>query len=415
MPPNSISMLFATGVALLPLGAMYWSESLGTLTASPGLLLILAAVLLAPLSPLRRMPIFRQLKLKRLLLIPVAGSVVAVAVFGFNPLFAAKFFSVGLLSLLWLSPLLLADYLNIRHLRLAALVGIGICLLGYVFSDLLQALPPPVRDLLFGMAFQENMGARPRGFSEEASQFSATFSRLLILYFLIRESSRRYNATRLIGFLCALALLLVGLGSKGAVVGISIALLSFTVGRRQLSYLVLALPMVWWLASTQIEAISVDIEQFSSTATRMTLLLTGSVATLANPLGWGYYGFYGAIQSFGRWSLGWIGERFPVLLFFEARDIIEELNNVSTKSTPFDFMMTFGWMFIWLMVKIIRSVRFDDPRVRACAVYALISSLSTSGHLSISAFLIFAVMLRLYPRPVQAPSLAVAYPLPAAP
>lgn len=414
MQPFVISLLFSTGIALLPFGAVYWPETLGTLAASPGLLLIMAAVLLAPLSAPRRMPIFQQLKLRRLLLIPVAGSVVSIAVFGFNALYAAKFFSVGILSLLWLSPLLLADYLNIRHLRLAAITGIGVCLFGYVLSDLLHALPTSVHNLFFGTAFQETNEARPRGLSEEASQFSATFSRLLILYFLIWESKRRYNTARLIIFLLSLALLLVMLGSKGAVVGISIALLSFTMGRRQLPYLVLAVPVAWWLANTQLEAISVDIEQFSSTATRMTLLLTGIFATIANPLGWGYYGFYGAIQNFGGWSLAWIGDRFPALLLFEARDIIEELNNVSTKSTPLDFMTTFGWMFIWLMVKIIQAVRFDDPRVRACSVYVLISSVWTSGHLSISAFLIFAVLLRLYPRSVWAPSIAVGSHLPAA-
>lgn len=403
MAPNAISILFAIGVALLPFGAMYRPESLGTLAASPGLMFILAAVLLAPLATPRHMPIFGRLKLKHLMLVPVLGSVVSVAFFGWNPLFAGKFFSIGLLSLLWLSPLLLADYLNIRHLRIAVLSGIGICLVGYIFSDLLQAFPSAVRDLLFGTAFQEVRDRRPRGFSEEASQFSATFSRLLILFFLIQESKRRYDSVRLIGFLCGLAVLLLLLGSKGAVVGIAIALLSFTIGRRQLPYLLLALPAALWLASTQIEAISVDIEQFSSTATRLTLLLTGFVSTLMNPLGWGFYGFYGAIQTFGGWAIDWVGDRFPVLLLFEAKDIIEEFNNVSTKSTPIDFMMTFGWLFIWLMVRVFQMIRLDDPRVRACSAYVLVSSLTTSGHLSITAFLIFAVMLRLYPRPVRAP------------
>lgn len=414
MPAFAISVLFSSGIVLLPFGAMYWPEALGSLAASPGLLLILSAVLLSPLAPPRNRHIFQQLKLKQLLLMPLVGSLTSIAVFGFSPLFAAKFLSVGLLSLLWLSPLLLADYLNIHHLRLAALIGIGVCLFGYVFSDLLKALPAFAQDVLFGVAFQEAHDARPRGFSEEASQFSATFSRLLILYFLIWESTRRCSTVRLIFFLCSLAVLLVVLGSKGAVVGIAIALISFTMGRRQLPYLLLALPMAWWLANTQLEAISVDIEQFSSTSTRMVLLLTGIVATIANPLGWGYYGFYGAIQAFGGWSLVWIGERFPALLLFEARDIIDDLNNVSTKTTSLDFTMTFGWMFIWLVVKIFQSARFDDPRVRACSIYVLISSLSTSGHLSILAFLIFAVILRLYPRSVPAPSLAIASPLPVA-
>lgn len=405
MPPNVISLIFAIGVALLSLGATYWSEVLGTLAASPGVMVILAAVLMAPLKRPRNLPVFKQLKLKRLLWIPIMGSAVSLAFFGFNPTYASKFFSIGLLSLIWLSPLLLADYLNMCHLRKAALVGIGICFFAYVFSDLLRALPSDIHNLIFGAAFQEVNGDRPRGFSEEPSQFSATFSRLIILHFLIQESEHHYDAKRLIGFLATLAVLLVALGSKGAVAGIAIAVLSFTMGRRQLQYLILALPAVWWLGMTQMEAFTNDIEQFSSTATRVTLFLTGLIATLVNPLGWGYYGFYGAIQAFGGWALAWIGDRFPLLQVFEARDIIEELNNVSTKSTPLDFMMTFGWIFIWLMVQIVRLIRFNDPRVRACWVYVVISSLSTSGHLSILTFLIFAVMLRLYPRTAEASAL----------
>lgn len=398
MPFFAISLLFSIGIALLPIQAMYWSEALGALSASPGLLFILMAVLLSPLAPTRHRPIFHKLKLKLLLLMPVGASVISVAVFGFSSLLAFKFLSVGVLSLLWLSPLVLADHLIIRHVRLAALIGINICLLGYVFSDILDALPSYAQDLLFGVEFRETNDGRPRGFSEEASQFSSTFSRLLILYFLIWESTRRCNSGRLIFFLCCLAVLLVILGSKGAVIGIVFSLLSCTMGRRQLPYLLLALPMVWWLANTQLEAIYIDIEQYSSASTRIILMFTGIVATLVNPFGWGFYGFYGAIQTFGAWTLECIGERFPVLRLLEARDIIDQLNNVSTKTTPLDFTMTFGWMFIWLVVHIIQSTCFDDPRVRTCSIYVMVTSFSTSGHLSIMAFLIFAVILRLYPR-----------------
>jgi len=398
MQPFAISLLFSTGIALLPFGAVYWPESFGTLAASPGLLFILAAILLAPLFRPRHMPIFQRLRLQRLLMIPIAGSVLSFAIFGWNSLYAVKFFSVGVLSLMWLSPLLLADYLKIRHLRQAALVGICICFIGYFISDLLQALPDVFRNLAFGEGFVVQGDRRPRGFSEESSQFSATFSRLIIIYYLIYESKCRYSAKRLIAFLCSLAVILLALGSKGAAAGIVVALLSFTLGRRHLRYLLLILPAAWWVANTQFEAITVDIEQFSSTATRLTLLLTGIVSTLVNPLGWGYYGFYGAIQTFGSWSIKLIDDWFPSLLFFEARDIIEELNNVSTKSTPLDFIMTFGWLFIWLMIRIVDQIRFDDQRVRACCIYVLITSLSTSGHLSILTFLTFSVMLRLYRR-----------------
>lgn len=397
MLASTISALLTSGIALLALGAVYWPQALGTFAASPGLPLILLAVLLAPFARPADMRLFRRLKLKRLLWVPVAGSAVSVVVFGWNPAFATKFVSLGLLSVVWLSPLLLADYLQIRHVRLAAKVGIVICSVAFVVSDLLHALPGFAQNALFGGDYLDIPDIRPRGFSEEASQFSATFSRLIVVSYLIWESTRRYNPNRLIGFLVGLAVLLVALGSKGAVSGIALAFLSFAVGRRQLPYLVLALPLAAWLGMQQLDAISVDLEQFSSTSTRITLTLTGLAASAANPLGWGYYGFYGAVQWFGGWALGWVSDQLPLLLY-EARDIIEELNNVSTKSTLLDFTTVFGWFFVILMVDIVRAIRFGDPRVRACWVYVVTSSLSTSGHLSITLFLVLAVMLRLYPR-----------------
>lgn len=397
MRASTISALMASGIALLAFGAVYWPEPLGTFAASPGLPLILLAILLAPFARPADLQLFRRLKIKRLLWVPVAGSAVSVAVFGWNSAFATKFVSLGLLNMVWLSPLLLADYLQIRHVRLAAKVGIVVCALAFVVSDLLHVLPGFLQGALFGAGYLDIPDIRPRGFSEEASQFSATFSRLIVVNYLIWESSRRYSPNRLIGFLVGLAGLLVALGSKGAVSGIALAFLSFAVGRRQLPYLVLALPLAGWLGMQQLDAISVDLEQFSSTSTRITLTLTGVAASVANPLGWGYYGFYGAVQSFGGWALDWISDQLPLLLY-EARDIIEELNNVSTKSTLLDFTMVFGWFFVILMVDIVRAIRFRDPRVRACWVYVVTSSLSTSGHLSITLFLVLAVMLRLYPR-----------------
>lgn len=404
-----ISLLFSIGISLLPFDAVYWPKEFGTLGASPGLFFIFAAILMAPLAPTKEMPIFHQLKLASLLVVPMVGSVISLAVFGWDMLYASKFFSLGVLSMIWLSPLLLADYLNVHHVRSGVLAGIIICLIGYVISDLLSSLPSAVSSLVFDLEFANQVHDRPRGFTEEPSHFSGIFSRLIIIYFLIHESNKRYSPRRLIVFLCALAVFLVTLGSKGAVVGAAIAVLSFTLSRKQLPYLILALPGAFWLVSTQLETFSNDIEQFTSIATRTTFLLTGLVSALLNPLGWGYYGFYGAIQLIGGWSIDWVGDLFPGLILSEAQNIVGELSNVSTKSTPLDFVITFGWAFIWSMVKVVRMIRFNDPRVRSCWVYVFLSSLSTSGHLSILTFLTFAIMLRLYPRVVERPMPPVSY------
>lgn len=397
MLSSIVSLLFSIGIAFLAFGAVYWPKQLGTLAASPGLLFIIASILFSLLLTSSRRQNYNNLKLKIVLLFPLLGSLFAIVFFGFNTLYISKFFSIWLLSILWISPLLLIDYLKIHHIKLAAFLGGLICLFGFIFSDLLKSLPAYINDFLFGAGYQEQRDGRPRGFSEEASQFSATISRFIIIYYLIWESKRRCNTYRLIFFLLGLALLLFILGSKGAVISIAVAVLSIALGLRQLPYLLLVLPMAWFISTTQLETIFIDIENFTSVATRFTLMVTGIVSSMVNPFGWGYYGFYGAIHYFGGLSLDFVSGLAPSLILIEARDIIENFHNVSTKSTLLDFTMVFGWSFLWLLVRITTLIQFNDPRVRSCFVYVIVSSFSTSGHLSVLGFLIFALIIKLYP------------------
>jgi len=404
MSPELISQLFSTGVALLAFGATYWPAELGSLAASPGILVIALAVLCMPFCRKQSRPLFTALKLRRLLWTPVLGSLISIAVFGWDPLYVGKFFSLGLLSLIWLSPLLLADSLNIQHIERAAVAGLLICIVAYVFSDLSPGgLPSSIKGLVFGGGYDDYTDHRPRGFSEEPSQFSALVARYVIVLFLIRDANRPYKSTRLVTLLVTLSIALVGLSSKGAVAGIALALLSFTIGRRQLPYLLLLAPLSWWLVNTQLESLSVDIEQFTSTSTRIGMTLTGLSSVVLNPLGYGYYGFYGAVRGFGNWSIDWLTDRLP-LLMSEMSTIVDDLTNVSTKSTPFDFAMVFGWLFIWMLVRIGLLINLRDPRARATFVFLLASSLSTSGHLSITFFLGLTVLLKLYPRIQHVPA-----------
>ena len=94
--------------------------------------------------------------------------------------------------------------------------------------------------------------------------------------------------------------------------------------------------------------------------------------------------------------MDWLTDRLP-LLMFEMEQIVEELTNVSTKTIPLDFSMVYGWLFIVLMVQIVRFIDMSDPRARASTVFLMISSMSTSGHSSITFFLGLVVLLRQYP------------------
>ncbi len=398
---HRLSTLYATGIALLGFSAVYRPEALGPLGASPGILLIIACVLALPLVRGRkrtgRPRIAPELHVVRLLVLGVFGSVVSLAVFGWSPLLAGKFVSLALLTLVWISPLLMVDMLSMRHLRIALAGGLLLCLLGYVLSDLFPgALPSAVRGLLFSDIYAVSDDRRPRGFTEEASSFSTTLARFALIYYLIWESGRAYRGVRLMAVLGGLALVLIALGSKGAAVGIAAAMFVASAGRKQMGYALLLLPAAAWTVMSQLNVLAVDLELYSSTSTRMGMALTGLAATLANPLGWGYYGFYGAVQHYGAWSMEWLSDQMPLLLV-EMKEIVEDLMNVSTKSTLIDFSMTLGWAFIWLVWRIVRRVNLGDPRARAVAAYLLVTSLSTSGNASILFFLGCAVLMRLYP------------------
>lgn len=392
-----VSAIFCVGVALMAFGATYWPVVLGYLAASPGLLLITLALLLMPLTgSVLRTPVSRDAW--RLLGWGLLTSLVSVVIFGWSTLYAVKSISLLLLSAVWLTPLLCIDHIRTAHLRRALWAALAVSAVGYVAGDVFRgSMPAGLQSLLFGAGYDEYLHTRPRGFMQENSHFATLVGRNLLILYLLYEASRPYSPRRLAAFLVGLAGLLVGLGSKGAAVSLAVAVLSIGLTRRQLPYLVVLAPLVWWLGTLQIEALSYDIENFTSASTRLTLGLAVLAALVMNPLGYGYYGFYAAIQQFGGWSMAWLGERLPLILS-ELTDIVEDLNNVSAKSTLLDYGLVFGLPFFLMLMRWLRRIRVSDPRARAALTYLLLSSLASSGHESISLFLGLAVLLRLFPK-----------------
>lgn len=393
-----MSAVYSCGIALLAFGAFNRPKALGVLGASPGLLLMTACLVALPFTRIRQTHLAHSLHVRRLLLIGVLGSVLSVGLFGWVPLYASKFLTLFLLAAVWMSPMLLLDVLRISHVLRGVAAALCISLFAFVVSDLLPgAVPEGMRQLIFGGGFDHYADSRARGFTDESSTFATLVARLLLIAYLIWEARRPYKGRRLILFLGGVALVLVVLGSKGAVIGIAVAILAVSAGRKQWRYLLLLLPMAWWIATTQLDAITIDIEEFSSTSTRVGMLATGLLAVLLNPLGYGYYGFYGAVNRFGNLSMDWLSERVP-FIWVEMQEIVNEFVNVSTKSTLFDFAILFGWAFLWLLWKIGSQIELRDPRARAVFTYMLITSLSTSANASVLCFLCMVVLLRLYPR-----------------
>ena len=202
---------------------------------------------------------------------------------------------------------------------------------------------------------------------------------------------------RLLVFTVALAALLLVLGSKGAIGGVALAMLTIAVRWRQLPYLVLLVPGAWFLVESQMSALVMDFEEFTSAATRLGLAVTALIGLAHDPFGYGYYGFYGAVQKYGVVAMNWLTSIVPVNIS-ELQTIVEDLVAVSTKSTLLDFCLTLGGFFVLFLWQMVRLIDLWDPRARVCMAYFLLLALTNSGHASITFFLGWLVMIRGFPR-----------------
>jgi len=268
---------------------------------------------------------------------------------------------------------------------------------GYLLSDLLHVLPHSIRDMLFRDKFANYEDSRARGFTEEPGQFATLLGRLIFIAYLIWESGRAYSAVRLVAMLCLIAVTLIVLGSKGAVAGIAVVIFIVIMRRKLLPYILLIFPVLTWIVSTLITNISVDIERFTSTSTRLTLSIAALYGAVLNPFGYGFYGFYGAIQLFSSRVIDWLSD-YPIVLT-EVREIVNNLVNVSTKSTLLDFTLVLGWPFLFMLRRVVLLVDVRDPRAQCGLVYFFLTALSTSANLSVIFFLGLVMLMKVYPAP----------------
>lgn len=388
-----VSSLIAAGLGLQALGTVYKPEALGYFAASPGVpLLFIASIVALPLKGRGRVSTYTWC----LILWGLVGSAFSLMYFGWNDLYGSKFMPLMILSIAWLSPLLCFHALSIGTLRIGLAIGLTICLVGYILSDILAgAIPAIVRAMIFGGDALLYYDDRPRAFMAEPSHFATILGRYALFLYLLYEAGRPLNRTRLTLSMIALAVVLLFTGSKGGALAVSLTLLLLVMNRRTIGFAVFLIPVGWWLATFQINAIATDLDRFTSTATRAGMWLAGSAATLVNPVGWGYYGVYGTVSTFGNWSMD-VLFGLPLRLT-ELQTIVGDLTSVSYKTTILDFAVTFGWPFFALMVWCLRRIDLSDLRALCAVTFIVMSGLYTSGHESVGLFLGIALLMKFFP------------------
>jgi hypothetical protein len=364
---------------------------MGYFAASPGILAISLSLIFLPL--------FRVHKLSRYALTLLAwgggASMLSMALYGFSLFYITKAVSLFVLNLVWLSPLLWGHRINLTYLQRGLLAGLLICFLALLTSDIMALTP--VRELAFSAAYQTVEDHRARGFMQEASYYAHFIGHSFVLLYLIASAGKPIRGRTLVINLIVLLVFIWIISSRGSAISLLVTLLIVVLNRFKIYYFLLIGLLIYFLGNQILDSFLYDIDNFTSMATRSSLWLTSINAFIHNPFGYGYYGFYGAIQEFGKMAVETVGQRTSFITT-ELEGIVEDLINVSTKSTLADFALVFGLPFFIVILRIVKSINTSDIRARAALVYFLISSLSTSGHQSLFFFLGLAILVRLYPR-----------------
>lgn len=231
--------------------------------------------------------------------------------------------------------------------------------------------------------YKENINMRMRGFSLENS----TFAFCSILAVLMIGAYYQVRTALLVAFSVALGLVLE---SKGALVS---ALLSgflyfLFCGRGGVAVRLAlvcfsGLLFIWIGIEVLLPKLLVDIENYTSFATRATLAILAMSSLVINPFGTGFSGYLPYFYETGPLVTSWLEALAPGLLNFsevEAYFIVGEYKNISSKSLFSDLIIFFGLPFIFVFLAYVRkvyaaSVRFNQPQ-RVFLLFYLVLSLT---------------------------------------
>ena len=348
---NLITFLVGLAIISTPFGAMYWEPSLGYYASTPANLFCTFASLLGFLKILLHLnpSINRRIEVSALKLwsFGFVTSLISLVFFGYNQLYIYKILSLSLLYFTWFSPLICYSAINVSMLKIPLLTSIFIMFVGFILVDVAQ-LNLGLIQIFISPDFLNKSNDGVVGFMQEPSHFTTALGLLIFSFYLVSRSSHNITNRSFYFFIIFLSIVMISLDSKGAAFSLALSLvLSQKLKIKNLIYFLIITPIVYLAISTKLPEIMADIEMFSSVATRTTLFVLGLFGGIINPLGWGYYGYYGVFQEFGPfiYSLT-ISKSFILDEFIET---ITYLISVSTKSSFLDLFILYGWGFIYFI------------------------------------------------------------------
>lgn len=213
--------------------------------------------------------------------------------------------------------------------------------------------------------------SRFRGFSSEASNFGF---QIVICTLIFGVTTRRFESL----FLSLAIIFAFFSSSKGAVIVLIMSfLIVFLSGRINFKIVFTLLFFLgislFLLINYVLPNIYMDMEKFTSIATRSTMILTALFSMLNYPVGGGFFGYLPIIYENGPRIVEFVTAAIPMTLnFSEVNEyfVVGNYEGVGTKSFVFDMTLWFGLLFaVPFLFWIVRVYKvFIHANERLCAV-----------------------------------------------
>jgi hypothetical protein len=255
------------------------------------------------------------------------------------------------LTIIFIAPIFLINYNKISYIRNFVVIAFFISLFplcySYFYSDMLD-----LNDIFHATS---NGNQRPRGFAVESSLMGVQIVTLgLLVIYYYKNKYFRY-----IIFLIII-LSLTYTDSKGGIACFTLAIIVTFLTFIKFSkiktilFLIILTIISYYIYNFIGEKILFDIENFSSSSTRIILMVSTFLIILFNPFGVGFSGYLNALNSYIPESISLIPFQMnydEVMSFINA----SSGQNISAKTILFNYAIYFGLPFLVLFYRYFKS------------------------------------------------------------
>lgn len=219
-----------------------------------------------------------------------------------------------------------------------------------ILGALLSLMAPDILESLPLIHATENGNMRVRGFSLESSTLGPQILMLTVVSMHLIRSKWKW----ILGLGCIILAILSGSKGTVAVLAISAILCSVIYVKKRpflsIFFGIIIVPtVIFYTVDFLQDSFLMDFDSYTSTATRLTMIVTSCIIMLKNPFGVGYAGYLGAIYQNGNDAIVFIKQSFPFYLNFSevaTYFVAGETKNIDCKSLFFNLCIMFGFPFL---------------------------------------------------------------------